>query len=77
MVTEYGMGETLGLLNMGSLKHELSINENDIIKECKSLVDNIYIKVKDILLKEKKQLDILSEKLLEKETLYEEDFIGL
>ncbi|MCR1935166.1 ATP-dependent metallopeptidase FtsH/Yme1/Tma family protein [Clostridium tepidum] len=77
MVTEYGMGETLGLLNMGSLKHELSINENDIIKECKSLVDNIYIKVKDILLKEKKQLNILSEKLLEKETLYEEDFIGL
>lgn len=77
MVTEYGMGETLGLLNMGSLKHELSINENDIIKECKSLIDNIYIKVKDILLKEKKQLDILSEKLLEKETLYEEDFIGL
>ncbi len=74
MVTEYGMGETLGLLNMGSLKHELSINENDIIKECKSLIDNIYKDVKDTLLKEKDQLDSLSEKLLEKETLYEEDF---
>ncbi|NFC89333.1 ATP-dependent metallopeptidase FtsH/Yme1/Tma family protein [Clostridium botulinum] len=74
MVTEYGMGETLGLLNMGSLKHELSINENDIIKECKSLIDNIYKDVKNTLLKEKDQLDSLSEKLLEKETLYEEDF---
>lgn len=51
MVTQYGMGETLGLLNMQELMN-LNINKDSIIKECKNLVDNLYEETKNLLKKE-------------------------
>ncbi|WP_050608119.1 ATP-dependent metallopeptidase FtsH/Yme1/Tma family protein [Clostridium niameyense] len=74
MITQYGMGETLGLLNLAELSNKLNIDENNILNECKNLIDSIYNEVKQILLENKHVLDKLAKKLIEKETLYTEDF---
>lgn len=72
MVTQYGMGETLGLLNMQELMN-LNINKDNIIEECKNLVDNLYEETKELLRKEDKLLNAITEELLQKETLHYED----
>jgi cell division protease FtsH len=72
MITQYGMGSTLGLLNMEELSG-LSINSSSIIDECKSMVNSLYEDVKSLLKKEAELLDKLSMALLEKETLKLED----
>lgn len=72
MVTQYGMGETIGLLNMQELMN-LNINKDNIIEECKNLVDNLYEETKELLRKEDKLLNAITEELLQKETLHYED----
>ncbi|MBA5851282.1 ATP-dependent zinc metalloprotease FtsH [Clostridium sp. cel8] len=75
MVTKYGMGETLGLLNIEGLA-EVNINQNDVISECKKLVNNIYDKTKKLLSDNRELLEEKSKLLLEKETLFESDIIS-
>lgn len=72
MITQYGMGSTLGLLNMEELSG-LSIDSSSIIDECKNLINTLYEDVKSLLKKEAELLDRLSMALLEKETLKPED----
>jgi len=74
MITQYGMGETLGLLNMEELS-QLNVNQDDVIKESKLLIDSLYDEVKELLLKEKHNLDRITNMLIEKETLYAEDLL--
>ncbi|AKN33492.1 cell division protein FtsH [Clostridium carboxidivorans P7] len=74
MVTQYGMGETLGLLNMEELLN-LNLNPDQIIKECKESIDSVYEEVKTLLLNEKHNLEKITNLLLEKETLYKEDLV--
>ncbi|AKA70823.1 ATP-dependent metallopeptidase FtsH/Yme1/Tma family protein [Clostridium scatologenes] len=74
MVTQYGMGETLGLLNMEELLN-LNLNQDEIVKECKEFIDSIYEEVKTLLLNEKHNLENITNLLLEKETLYKEDLV--
>lgn len=74
MITQYGMGETLGLLNMEELS-QLNLNQDDVIKESKLLIDSLYEEVKNLLLKEKHNLDRITNMLIEKETLYAEDLL--
>ncbi|WPC42271.1 ATP-dependent metallopeptidase FtsH/Yme1/Tma family protein [Clostridium sp. JS66] len=74
MVTQYGMGETLGLLNMEELLN-LNLNPDQIIKECKEFIDSVYEEVKTLLLNEKHNLENITNLLLEKETLYKEDLV--
>lgn len=74
MITQYGMGETLGLLNMEELM-ELNLNQDDVIRESKELVDSLYEEVKNLLIKEKHSLDKITNMLLDKETLYAEDLV--
>ena len=74
MITQYGMGETLGLLNMEELS-QLNLNQDDVIKESKLLIDSLYEEVKELLLKEKHHLDRITNMLIEKETLYAEDLL--
>ncbi|GAA0726851.1 ATP-dependent zinc metalloprotease FtsH [Clostridium malenominatum] len=75
MVTQYGMGETLGLLNMQQLM-ELNIDQNEIILECKNLVDKLYKETKELLTRELSSLEEISEKLLLQETLNSEELLG-
>jgi cell division protease FtsH len=74
MLTQYGMGETLGLLNMEEL-FNLNLNQDQIVNECKNFIDSIYEDVKALLLEEKHNLKKITTSLLEKETLYKEDLV--
>ena len=76
MVTQYGMGNTLGLLNMRELS-DLNINQNEIIKECKCLTDSIYNDVKNILIENRHCLKTTVQLLMEKETLFSKDLENL
>jgi cell division protease FtsH len=73
MVTQYGMGDTLGLLNFEELSHLNYSNTDDIIKECKVTITTLYEKVKSIIVDNKDLLDKITEELLIKETLLAED----
>lgn len=74
MISRYGMGKTLGLLNMEELS-QLNINQDNVIKECKNLVDDIYERTKKLILENMDFLEVKAKKLIEKETLFEEDLI--
>lgn len=76
MITQYGMGESLGLLNVEELM-SLNIDKNNILLECKNLVDNLYIQTKKLLNDNMYILKSISYDLLEKETLYTDDLISL
>lgn len=76
MITQYGMGESLGLLNVEELMN-INIDKNNILLECKNLVDNLYIQTKKLLNDNMYILKSISYDLLEKETLYTDDLISL
>jgi cell division protease FtsH len=73
MITQYGMGDTLGLLNLEELSHLNYSNTEDIINECKSTIDSLYKEVKSIITENRDLLDKITEELLLKETLLAED----
>ncbi|AYD41121.1 ATP-dependent metallopeptidase FtsH/Yme1/Tma family protein [Clostridium fermenticellae] len=74
MITQYGMGDTLGLLNVDEISN-LNLNQDDVLGECKEFVDSIYSDVKKLLILNKDKLEKLSNMLLEKETLNSEDIV--
>lgn len=73
MVTQYGMGETLGLLNLNELSHLNYSNTDAIVQECKETVASLYEEVKAILIENRELLEKITASLLEKETLLEND----
>jgi cell division protease FtsH len=73
MVTQYGMGDTLGLLNLEELSRLNYSNTEDIVNECKVTVNTLYEEVKTIIIKNKELLDKVTDELLVKETLLDED----
>jgi len=73
MVTQYGMGETLGLLNLQELANINYSNTEEVVKECKHVIADLYDRVKNMLLEDKELLEKFSYELIEKETLYAED----
>ena len=72
MITSYGMGESLGLLTLGEIGSTSSSVKDAIVEECKNTLDNLYSKTKDILIKNREQLERLASELLTEETLYED-----
>ncbi|MFL0194908.1 ATP-dependent metallopeptidase FtsH/Yme1/Tma family protein [Clostridium sp. WILCCON 0269] len=76
MITQYGMGKTLGLLNMQELM-KLNINQDKIIEECKNIIDSIYCQTKNIIIENRPYLKKITELLIEKETLYSKDLGNL
>ena len=77
MITEYGMGKTLGLLKLSSLGTLAPSYGNPIVEECKELVSSLYADTLEILKNNKAILDKLATELLEKETLEEDDILSL
>lgn len=77
MVTQYGMGETLGLLNLQELANINYSNTEAVVKECKHIIADLYENVKNMLLEDKELLEKFSYELIEKETLYAEDIEAL
>jgi cell division protease FtsH len=77
MVTQYGMGDTIGLLNLQELSHLNYSNTEEIVKECKDTIDALYEEVKQIIADNKYLLDKITDELIEKETLLAEDIIKI
>lgn len=90
MVTKYGMSEKLGLINYGSddeevfigrdLAHTRSYGEQiagEIDEEVKRIVDECYIRAKEIINGHRDVLDACAALLLEKEKITREEFEGL
>jgi len=77
MVTQYGMGETLGLLNLQELANINYTNTEEVVKECKQIISDLYEQVKNMLQEDKALLEKFSYDLIEKETLYAEDIEAL
>ncbi|MDT8719103.1 ATP-dependent metallopeptidase FtsH/Yme1/Tma family protein [Clostridium sp. 19966] len=73
MVTQYGMGESLGLLNLNELKNFISPSPNELVEECKNIVSALYEDTLQLLKSNEALLKIMAEKLLKKETLYFEE----
>lgn len=65
MISEYGMGDSFGLLNM----KELDIPEKDIYKEAKDIADSLYNEAMRLLSDNKDKLKLIADALIEKETL--------
>ncbi|MBZ9606888.1 ATP-dependent metallopeptidase FtsH/Yme1/Tma family protein [Clostridium estertheticum] len=77
MITEYGMGESLGLLTMNQLKDSGFTNQEAVLSECKNLISELYEDVKNILLGDKETLEAMTALLIEKETIDHEDLINI
>jgi len=77
MVTEYGMGETLGLIKLSSVGSLYSSYGNPVIEECKNLVNKLYEETLELLKENRNSLDKIAIELLEKETLYEDELNNL
>ncbi|MCJ7689996.1 MAG: AAA family ATPase, partial [Clostridiaceae bacterium] len=77
MITEYGMGEALGLLTMEKLSSSGFTNQEPAFKECKSLISELYEEVKRMLRDEKEALESITALLIQKETIYHEDLTNI
>ncbi|MFT5875245.1 MAG: cell division protease FtsH [Clostridium sp.] len=77
MITEYGMGESLGLLTMGKLKDSGFTNQESAFIECKNLISELYEEVKSILTDKKESLESITALLIDKETINHEDLINI
>ena len=77
MITEYGMGDSLGLLTMDKLKDSGFTNQEAVFSECKNLITELYEEVKSILTVEKEALEAITALLIEKETIYYEDLVNI
>lgn len=77
MVTEYGMGNTLGLLSLNEINNSFNASSNELLDECKALTEKLYEETKELLMKERNRLENITKALLEKETLYYEDLIKM
>ncbi|MCB2339661.1 ATP-dependent metallopeptidase FtsH/Yme1/Tma family protein [Clostridium estertheticum] len=77
MITEYGMGESLGLLTMAKLKESGFTNQEEVFSECKDLISQLYEEVINILTAEKESLKSITSLLIKKETINHEDLISI
>lgn len=77
MITEYGMGETLGLLKLSSLGPLATSYGNPVVEECRELINSLYNDTLEILKNNKSTLDKLAIELLHKETLEENEILLL
>ena len=87
MVTQYGFSEKIGLIDYGSnndevfigrdLAHARTYGENvagEIDAEVKRIIDECYIKAKELIMENKEVLDSCAELLIKKEKVTREEF---
>ncbi len=73
MITEYGMGKTLGLVKLSSVGSLYSSYGNLVIEECKEFIDILYDETLSLLKDNTDLLNKVALNLLEKETLHEDE----
>ena len=77
MISEYGMGNTLGLLKLSSLGQLATTYGNSVVDECRELVNSLYQETLEVLRENKITLDKIAMELMEKETLDEKEIYKL
>lgn len=78
MISLYGMGESIGLISFNGLPQEyISAKSSSILDESKKTIESLYEESKAILNSQRDILDKLSNLLLEKEVIYQEDISNL
>ncbi|MDD3225286.1 MAG: AAA family ATPase [Clostridium sp.] len=77
MITQYGMGNSIGLLSSLGLPEIDSNTTNKISTECTNLLDSLYTQAKDILMLNKDILTKIAEELLKNETILEDKLIEI
>jgi cell division protease FtsH len=90
MVTEYGMSSKLGPMQYGSrqgqvfLGKDLSTEANysdriayEIDQEMKNIIETCHERTREILLKHRDKLEAMAQRLLEKETIDEDEIRGI
>jgi len=70
LIEIYGMSENIGMLNTTMFD---KISESEILNEAKNLSKKIYNDTLDLLTKNKILLENIANKLIEKETIYEDE----
>ena len=77
MISEYGMGNTLGLLKLSSLGQLATTYGNPVVEECRELVNSLYEETINVLKENKDTLDKIAMELMDKETLDEKEIYKL
>ncbi len=79
MVTKWGMGNSIGLLNYPLAGTDAGSQEtaNAVAKEIRKILDDSYAKAKQILLKNRDQVERIAKKLYEKEELSKKEIDAL
>lgn len=86
MVTIFGLNEKIGNISFydssgrndyGFSKPYSEETAKIIDEEISKIIENQYVRAKDILVKHRHQLDRLAEKLLEKEVIFKEDMVEI
>ncbi|VYU24325.1 ATP-dependent zinc metalloprotease FtsH [Clostridium tertium] len=72
MISEYGMGKTLGLLKLSKIGQLSTSYGHPIVEECRELVNALYEETLKTLMNNRELLDKMAMDLMEKETLDEE-----
>lgn len=73
MIGVYGMDNETGLLNYNVLQNRALNHDESILIRAKEILESLYAETKNTLEKYRSELDALTNALLEKEVLDEED----
>ena len=76
-IAKYGMDEETGFINASVLADKLNISLNSIENSVKSLIHELYDDVMHIIMLNKEKIDVIAKLLIEKEVLYEDDFVNI
>lgn len=77
MISEYGMGKTLGLLKLSSLGPLSNSYGNPVVDECRELVNSLYGETLELLKENKEILNKIAMNLIEEETLDEKEIYSI
>ncbi|WP_250455337.1 ATP-dependent metallopeptidase FtsH/Yme1/Tma family protein [Clostridium tertium] len=77
MISEYGMGKTLGLLKLSSLGPLSNSYGNPVVEECRELVNSLYGETLELLKENKEILNKIAMNLIDQETLDEKEIYSI
>ncbi|MBS6503752.1 ATP-dependent metallopeptidase FtsH/Yme1/Tma family protein [Clostridium sp.] len=77
MISEYGMGKTLGLLKLSSLGPLSNSYGNPVVEECRELVNSLYGETLELLKNNREILNKIAMNLIEQETLDEKEIYSI
>ncbi|MDU1568084.1 ATP-dependent metallopeptidase FtsH/Yme1/Tma family protein [Clostridium tertium] len=77
MISEYGMGKTLGLLKLSSLGPLSNSYGNPVVEECRELVNSLYGETLELLKNNREILNEIAMNLIEQETLDEKEIYSI